>query len=271
MCRPRHNMWYACHIRWGLSQWRQYLLHQLEKHLAFNYHIERSLAHIWSFYGLRTWDFVASNDPWQTWERWRRWRRSDKSWQAQGTRMLNRFEQMLGRAWLCRPLRRCSRWLLHGLNLSIVGRQALIDHVRVDDRSYIRPDQIRSSTVFNILGRYPPPRNIPNLRGLWRKMGRLIYSRGRRRAKSSQILTPKSTNVCRDKANWSIDSGHDHIPMCGNLCWAGPRETNIRKWCPVRNIQLGELLTADILYNWDHTKAICLWIQLPNWFHQHLR
>ena len=271
MCRPRHNMWYACHIRWGLSQWRQYLLHQLEKHLAFNYHIERSLAHIWSFYGLRTWDFVASNDPWQTWERWRRWRRSDKSWQAQGTRMLNRFEQMLGRAWLCRPLRRCSRWLLHGLNLSIVGRQALIDHVRVDDRSYIRPDQIRSSTVFNILGRYPPPRNIPNLRGLWRKMGWLIYSRGRRRVKSSQILTPKGTNVCRDKANWSIDSRHDHIPMCGNLCWAGPRETNIRERCPVRDIQLGELLTADILYNWDHTKAICVRIQLPYWFHQHIR
>ena len=178
---------------------------------------------------------------------------------------------MLGWARLCPPLCLCPRLLLHGLNLSVVGWQAPIDHVRVDDRSYIRPNQIRSSAVFNILGRYPPSRHIPYLRRLWRKMGRLIYSRGRRRAKSSQILTPKSTNVCRDKANWSIDFGHDHIPMCGNLCRAGPRETNIRKRCPVRNIQLGELLTADILYNWDHTKAICLWIQLPNWFHQHFR
>ena len=80
--------------------------------------------------------------------------------------MLHRFEQMLGRACLCPPLCLCTRLLLHGLNLSIVGRQALIDHVRVDDRSYIRPDQIRSSTALNLLGRYSPPGTIPYLRGL---------------------------------------------------------------------------------------------------------
>ena len=177
---------------------------------------------------------------------------------------------MLGWACLCPPLCLCPSLLLHGPNLSILGRQALIDHVWVDDRSSIRPDKICSSTALNILGRHSPPGTIPYIRGFRWKVGWLIYSRRRRRAISSQILTQQSAQLCRDKANWSIDSRHDNIPMCSDLRRTGPGEANIRKWCTVRDIQLGELLTADILYNWDYTKAICLRVQLPNRFHQHL-